>query len=183
MKKFAAILTFLVISVLSLVPVMGACADQGSETRLYIVSENGLTVNFRSSPNGSLITRLGVGKPVTLLSDNADGWTGISVLVDGKTLKGYVMTEFLSGEDPTETPQTFEKISRFKALVTPSKGEAGHVNLRAQATVDSTCLRYLQKDDVVTVMEESNAWYKVRTADGTTGYVVKAFVDKFALNP
>lgn len=182
MKKFTAILAFLVISVLSLVPMMGACADQGSETRLYIVSENGLTVNLRSSPNGSLVSRLGVGKPVTLLSDRGDGWTRISVLSDGETLKGYVMTEFLSGEDPTEIPQTFEKVNRFKAVITPSRGEAGHVNLRAEATVHSTCLRYLQKDDVVTVIEESNAWYKVRTADGTTGYVVKAFVDKFALN-
>ncbi len=182
MKKFAAFLTFLVISVLSLVPIMGACADQGSETRLYIAADNGLTVNLRSSPNGSLIVRLGIGKPVTLLSDNLDGWTRISVLVDGETLKGYVMTQFLSGEDPTEAPQTFTKVNRFKAVVTPSKGEAGHVNLRAKATVDSTCLHYLQKDEVVTVIEESNAWYRIRTADGTTGYVVKAFVDKFALN-
>ena len=40
----------------------------------------------------------------------------------------------------------------------------------------------MHKGDVVTVLAESNAWYQVRTADGTTGYVVKAFVDRFALN-
>ena len=182
MKKFVVTLVVMMIAMLSLVPVFGAYAENSNGIRLYIVTENGLTVNLRSSPQGSLITRLGVGKPVTLIRDNGDGWTKISVLADGETLKGYVMSEFLSDADPSEVPQTFEKVNRFKVAVAPSKGEAGHVNLRAKPTVDSTCLRYLQKDDVVTVLEESNAWYKVRTADGATGYVVKAFVDKFALN-
>lgn len=180
MKRFVASLAAIVISLLSLVPMLGACAES-SKTRLYIATENGLTVNLRSRPEGSLITRLGVGKPVTLISDGGEGWTKISVLVDGESLKGYVMSEFLSDADPSEAPQIFEKVKRFKAAVAPSNGENGHANLRAEPTVNSTCLRYLQKDDVVTVIEESNAWYKVRTADGATGYLVKAFVDKFAL--
>lgn len=157
-------------------------SGNSKDGQYYIVSENGRYVNFRSSPDGALITRLGVGKPVTKISDTGNGWMKVSALVDGETLKGYVMIDYLSLQDPTELPQTFEKVNRFKVTVTPSKGENGHVNLRAEATAYSTCLRYLQKDDVVTVLEESNAWYKVRTADGATGYVVKAFVDKFALN-
>lgn len=178
MKKFTAILVILMLTVLSLAPVSGACADSDTDTRYYIVSENGKTVNLRSRPNGSLITRLGVGKPVTLISDAGDGWMKVSVKADGEILKGYVMSDYLSDEDPTEVPQTFVTVRRFTVTVAPSKGEAGHVNLRAEATVNSTCLRYLHKDDELTVIAESNAWYRVRTAAGTTGYVVKAFVVK-----
>lgn len=178
MKKFAVTLLALMIAVISLMPVTGAFADGGSKTQLYIVSENGRTVNLRSSPAGSLITRLGVGKPVTLISDDGSGWIRVSAKVDGETLKGYVMSEFLSEEDPTETEQTFVRVTHIHVTVSPSKGDDGHVNLRSKPTVNSTCLRYLQNGDVLTVLEESNAWYKVRTAAGATGYVVKAFVIK-----
>ncbi|MDO5435123.1 MAG: SH3 domain-containing protein [Clostridia bacterium] len=178
MKKSTAILLLMIITLLSAVPFTGACAGDDEITRYYIVTENGLTVNMRSRPEGSLITRLGVGKPVTLISDAGNGWTKISAKVDGEIVTGYVMSEFLTDEDPTELPQTFEDVRRFTVTVSPSKGEDGHINLRSGPTVESVCLRYLHKDDVLTVIAESNAWYKVRTAAGTTGYVVKAFVTK-----
>ena len=178
MKKWTVFFLILLLAVMTVTPL--AQAEIGEH--YYISTENGKTVNLRSRPEGSLITRLGVGKTVTLLSDEENGWVKVSALVDGETVKGYVMSEYLSAEDPSEVPQVFEKVSRFQVLITPSKGDAGHVNLRKEPTAQSTCLRYLEKDDVVTVLEESNAWYKVRTSDGATGYVVKAFVDKFALN-
>ncbi|MCQ2457682.1 MAG: SH3 domain-containing protein [Clostridia bacterium] len=178
MKKFTAILAVLMLTLSVLVPLTGACAGDDEAIQYYIVTENGLTVNLRSRPEGSLITRLGVGKPVTLISDDGSGWTKISAKVDGEILKGYVMSEFLTDVDPTELPQTFEDVRRFTVTVSPSKGEDGHINLRSEPTVNSVCLRYLHKDDVLTVIAESNAWYKVRTALGTTGYVVKAFVTK-----
>lgn len=178
MKRTLSILTLLVITLLAVISMTAALADSDPDTRYYVVSGDGKTVNLRSSPAGSLITRLGVGKPVTLVSDNGNGWMKVSVKLDGETVKGYIMNEFLSQEDPTEVEQTFTKVSRFQVFVAPSKGEDGHINLRSEATVNSTCLRYLHKDDVLTVIEESNAWYRVRTAAGTTGYVVKAFVTK-----
>lgn len=178
MKKILTAALIMMIALLSVIPVIGVYADGSADAQYYIVSENGRTVNLRSSPAGSLVTRLGVGKPVTLIDDAGNGWIKVSAKVDGEILKGYVMSEFLSDEDPTEIEQTFVKVSRFNVTVSPSKGDEGHVNLRSDATVNSVCLRYLQKDDVLTVIEESNAWYKVRTAAGTTGYVVKAFVTK-----
>lgn len=177
MKKISVILLTLMLALLAILPVSGACADE-IETQYYIVSENGKTVNLRARPEGSLITRLGVGKPVTLISDAGNGWIKISAKVDGAIVKGYVMAEFLTTEDPTELPQEFVKVNRFKVFVAPSKGENGHINLRAEATANSTCRRYLYKDMELTVLEESNAWYKVRTEAGTVGYVVKAFVTK-----
>lgn len=177
MKKFSVILLTLVLALLAIVPVTAACAD-GIETQYYIASENGKTVNLRSRPEGSLITRLGVGKPVTLISDDGNGWVKVSAKVDGAIVKGYVMAEFLTTEDPTELPQEFVKVNRFKVYVAPSKGEDGHINLRAEATVNSTCRRYLYKGAELTVLAESNAWYQVRTEAGTVGYVVKAFVTK-----
>ena len=178
MKRIIAILAVLMIAILTILPMTGAMAESMNNDNLYIVSENGKTVNLRNKPNGTVITRLGVGKPVTLFGDEGNGWTEVNTKVDGKTVKGYVMTQFLSDEDPAEAPQYFTKVDRFKVTVAPSSGESGHVNLRAEATVHSTCLRYLQKGDVLTVIAESNAWYQVRTAAGTTGYVVKAFVNK-----
>lgn len=179
MKKTALVLAMMMIAIFTLGAVSAASAEN---TQYYIAAENGKTVNLRIRPSDSVIARLGIGKPVTVLGDAGNGWTKVSVKLDGATVKGYVMNEFLSAEDPTLAPQSFEKVTRFKVLVTPSNGESGHVNLRAKDSVESVCLRYMHKGDVVTVLAESNAWYQVRTADGTTGYVVKAFVDKFALN-
>ena len=87
MKKFSVILLALVLALLAIVPVTAACADE-IETQYYIVSENGKTVNLRSRPEGSLITRLGVGKPVTLISDDGNGWVKVSAKVDGAIVKG-----------------------------------------------------------------------------------------------
>lgn len=179
MKKFVSILAVLMLAVLTLVPVTGAFAGGSDDTQCYIVADNGKYVNLRSRPNGSLVARLGVGKPVTLISDDGSGWVMISAKVDGETVKGYVMSEYVGYDDPTEDEQIFVRVNRFQVAVTPSKGENGHVNLRSRASADSTCLRYLYKDDVLTVLEESNAWYKVRTEAGTVGYVVKAFVTKW----
>lgn len=178
MKRFATILAALMIAILAILPMTGAMAESNNQTQFYIAAENGQAVNFRKSPNGAVLTRLGVGKIVTVISDAGNGWTKVSAKVDGEILKGYVKNEFLSEEDPVEAPQEFVKVKRFKVTVAPSNGENGHVNLRAEATVDSTCLRYLQKGDVLTVIAESNAWYQVRTATGKNGYVVKAFVTK-----
>lgn len=181
MRRLTAILATIMIVLLSLVPTLGAYAAKDSSNRLYIVSENGLTVNLRSRPNGSFVAHLGVGKPVTKIGDSGNGWTRVSALVDGETVKGYVMNTFLSKDDPSEAPQTFKKVRRFVVTAAPSKGEDGHVNLRREPDANSTCLRYLHNGDKLKVLEESNAWYKVRTADKAEGYVVKAFTDKFAV--
>lgn len=178
MKKFLAILAVLVLSMLAIVPLTVACADDDIITQYYVDTEDGKTVNLRSRPDGSLLTRLGVGKPVTLIEDLGNGWTKVSVKANGEKLNGYIMSEFLSPMDPTEEEQTFVKVNRFKVYVTPSKGEFGHINLRSEASADSTCLRYLHQGDELTVIAESHAWYQVRTVAGTTGYVVKGFVSK-----
>lgn len=173
MKKFVCILAAVIFAILAIVP---ASFAESNNTR-YIVADNGKTVNLRKAPNGTVIAHLGVGKVVTVLENNGD-WKKVSVLVEGVTKKGYVKSEFLSRNDPSLAPQYFHKTS-LTVRVTPSKGINGHVNLRADANTQSTIRAYLEDGELLTVLAESNAWYKVRTENGVTGYVVKAFVDKF----
>ena len=178
MKKFVAMLAALMMAILAIVPMTGACAE--SQEELYVWTQDGNALNLRSgaSTSASVLAKLGVGKTVTLINPVNDTWSLVSVKLDGKTVKGYVMTKFIDAEDPAYYPQTFTKVKSFQVTVTPSNGDNGHVNMRSEANPKSVVRSYLYKGDVLTVKAESHAYYQVRDAQGRTGYVLKAFVSK-----
>jgi len=178
MKKFVAILVVMMMAVMALVPVFNASAE--SAEQLFVNTENGKTLNLRANPNSNakVLSRLGVGKTVTLIDDSDSTWAKVSVKLDGKTVKGYVQKQFIDAIDPAYYGQEFTKVSAFKVTVTPSNGANGKVNMRAEANPKSTVRAYLYKGDVLTVKAESHAYYKVTNAQGQTGYVLKAFVTK-----
>lgn len=51
------------------------------------------------------------------------------------------------------------------------------LNLREEASTDSTALKLLNSGDKLEVIEEKEEWVKVKTTNGTLGYVYKEYVD------
>lgn len=65
---------------------------------------------------------------------------------------------------------------------TPGTVNDNNVNIRSGAGTDSASLGKVNSGDKVTIIEETNGWYKVTTAGGTTGYIKADFVTKSADN-
>lgn len=65
---------------------------------------------------------------------------------------------------------------------TPGTVNDNNVNIRSGAGTDSDSLGKANSGDKVTILEETNGWYKVTTAGGTTGYIKADFVTKSSDN-
>lgn len=63
---------------------------------------------------------------------------------------------------------------------TPGTVNDNNVNIRSGAGTDSTSLGKVNSGDKVTIIEETNGWYKVSLPGGTTGYIKTDFVTKSA---
>ena len=174
-KKIAAVLAAVMLAVLALVPVTAASAD----STMYVSASNGRSVNVRDLPakSGTVKVQLGVGFPVTVKEYN-DDWCEVTVKVNGKTIWGYICTDYLKSSDPSVKAQTFKAVDKQKTVTVRPSSANGRVNLWPTASKKGSELRTLVKGEKLTVLAASNAWYQVQDSQGNVGYVAKAYVMK-----
>ena len=177
MKKFVAVLAAMMFAILAIVP-MGFASAEG--TRMYVAASNGGCVRLRSLPteDGKIVTTFNVGRPVEV-RDNSGDWSEVRVQVNGKYVYGYMMSMFLSENDPAAKTQHFTDVKNtFTVKVRPASAN-GVVSMWSRpAKLSGDKVRDLGRNEVMTVVSESNAWYMVSGADGELGYVAKAYVTK-----
>ena len=196
MKKFTAFVAAAMLTVLAAVPMSAAGAEAAPvtapaavtitadtmrtvNTQMYVSSANGKGVNLRAEPstNAKLLAQLGEGMPVKVIATN-NTWSKIIVRINSRNVTGYAMNKFLSKTSPLANKQHFTNVAHFTVTAKPTNGDKGFVNLRSKADTQSAALCKLYKGDKLTVVAESEAWYKVKDTHGHTGYVVKAYVQK-----
>lgn len=121
-------------------------------------------LNVRKSPSTSatILEQLEKGTSVSIL-DSKDGWYKITY----KGITGWVSGDYI----------TVKQVSS-----TSSKINADDVNLRKSASTDALVLRTFKKGTSVDVLGSSGNWYKVRTSDGTIGWVFRDFVNVATTN-
>lgn len=123
-------------------------------------------VNIRSTPdtNGDVVGIVYNGNPVIVLDTNSD-WYHIKK----DSIEGYSKAEFfaLAGE----VPESGE--AKAAAVCTASD----YVNIRNTPDAEGDVLGVVYKDSVVTILEETNDWYRIK-ADATEGYVKAEFFEK-----
>lgn len=127
-----------------------------------------LNVRSGGSTDSSVITTLTKGSQVEILSSE-NGWYAISV--NGTT--GYVSAQYVSTDDGSG--------SGSGSVDTSVAGQSGSVNvgvlnLRSDASTDSSVIGALYSGQAVTVNESINGWYKVTTTSGTSGYVYAQYI-------
>ncbi len=176
MKKLVAMLSVMILLVLAIVPVVSANAEAAGTTR-YVSSENGKGVRMRkgNSTEAEVIFNLGEGRPVTVHAE-AMGWSQVSVKVNGKVYNGYVMSKFLSKNDPSLMKQTFKKVSKMFVRVRAASADGAVSIWNTTSKLNVNKVRDLTRTEKITVLAESRAWYKVQDQFGNTGYVAKAYV-------
>ncbi|MBQ9326010.1 MAG: SH3 domain-containing protein [Clostridia bacterium] len=139
---------------------------------IYIVSENGKSVNVRKGPGRgyTVVTSVNYGTRVERLGEE-NGWVHVKV----GDIEGYVMERYTAKNAPaaTSTSKPTDPPLRRAAWIVSDNG--GNVYLRAQATRQSAALKSLPNGTAVTVLYEKNQWSEV-TISGTTGYVMNRYL-------
>ena len=177
MKRFTAILAAMMIAILAILPVSIASAES---TRMYVSASNGKKVKLRSQPTteGEILTYFNVGRPVEVMGECGDGeWSEVRVQVNGKYVDGYMMSKFLSEKDPAAKPQHFSDVKNPFTVKVRTASAHGVVSVwKTTSKMNDQKLFDLDKDSRMTVIAESNAWYKVMNQNGVVGYLAKAYV-------
>lgn len=191
------ILPVALIAVLALSLCASALATAWGTSIMYVKTENGKSVNVRSSPEiaDNIIGSAAYGAEV--LTDwsyaGNDGWTKV---VWGSMGDGYIMSRFLSDTKPGPAPtpkkdEDDEKKKLEKELATekiieqpfyiaarPSRS-SGWVNFRVAPSTTSERIRTLADGKQLIAVGETTNWYHARDPEtNQVGYISKQYVTK-----
>lgn len=133
-----------------------------------------------STGTGNLSGALYKGQVVDALGYTSNGWTKVKYNLNGTVITGYVSSAWVKiSAKPANTPtETFKKIYGYSAQVNT---EYEAVSVYASPRMDSSILTTLYSGQVVTILAQSQNWYKVTmNADDEmiTGYVHSSFVTR-----
>jgi murein DD-endopeptidase MepM/ murein hydrolase activator NlpD len=118
------------------------------------------SVNFRKGPSQSSerIRYLRVGEKVEIIDQVNAYWYKVK---DSKDRIGYVtvLKKYIRVLSPKHNSSSEAKVVRG-------------VSLRSGPSTENRRIRYLQREEKVTILEQTNKyWYKVKDSNGTSGYV------------
>ena len=122
----------------------------------------GSSLRLRAEPStsASVVTTLDKSVAVAILDDAVDGWYKIAY--NGST--GYVSADYLN-------------VDQDNVFTTYGRVNSDGVNVRSDASTDSSVLATIEEDAIVTVNGLVDGWYDVTCEYGTEGYIRSDFLD------
>ena len=122
----------------------------------------GSSLRLRAEPStsASVVTTLDKSVAVAILDDSVDGWYKIAY--NGST--GYVSADYLN-------------VDQDNVFTTYGRVNSDGVNVRSDASTDSSVLTTIEEDAIVTVNGLVDGWYDVTCEYGTEGYIRSDFQD------
>ena len=132
-----------------------------NETGRVTLENSTSRLNVRSAPNGSasIIGKLNHGAAVTITGESGDWYQ-----IESGSIKGYVSKDYITvdGSAPQERIGTVTGASSLRVRSGPGTSYS-----RVTAISEGT---------KITILDETNGWYFVRLANGTTGYCSKEYI-------
>lgn len=149
---FLSVLTAMLLAATALAAdiATGASCTTGSSLRL----------RAEPSTSASVVTTLDKSVAVAILDDSVDGWYKIAY--NGST--GYVSADYLN-------------VDQDNVFTTYGRVNSDGVNVRSDASTDSSVLTTIEEDAIVTVNGLVDGWYDVTCEYGTEGYIRSDFLD------
>ena len=134
------------------------------------VTATSLNVRSGAGTSYSVITKLSKGTVVDVIESASNGWKKIKT--SGGTT-GWVSGDYLTtGSAGNSSTNNSTSQTSYKATVT-----ATSLNVRSGAGTSYSVITKLSKGTVVDVLESaSNGWKKVKTSNGTTGWVSGSYL-------
>ena len=122
----------------------------------------GSSLRLRAEPStsASVVTTLDKSVAVAILDVSVDGWYKIAY--NGST--GYVSADYLN-------------VDQDNIFTTYGRVNSDGVNVRSDASTDSSVLATIEEDAIVTVNGLVDGWYDVTCEYGTEGYIRSDFLD------
>ena len=122
----------------------------------------GSSLRLRAEPStsASVVTTLDKSVAVAILDDSVDGWYKIAY--NGST--GYVSADYLN-------------VDQDNVFTTYGRVNSDGVNVRSDASTDSSVLATIEEDAIVTVNGLVDGWYDVTCEYGTEGYIRSDYLD------
>ena len=121
----------------------------------------GSSLRLRAEPSTSASVVTTLDKSVAaILDDSVDGWYKIAY--NGST--GYVSADYLN-------------VDQDNVFTTYGRVNSDGVNVRSDASTDSSVLATIEEDAIVTVNGLVDGWYDVTCEYGTEGYIRSDFLD------
>lgn len=122
----------------------------------------GSSLRLRAEPStsASVVTTLDKSVAVAILDDSVDGW--YKSAYNGST--GYVSADYLN-------------VDQDNVFTTYGRVNSDGVNVRSDASTDSSVLATIEEDAIVTVNGLVDGWYDVTCEYGTEGYIRSDFLD------
>ncbi|HEX2927578.1 MAG TPA: SH3 domain-containing C40 family peptidase [Ruminiclostridium sp.] len=120
------------------------------------------TLNLRKSPDTSskILDQLTKGERMSLIG-SSHGWYKVSE--NGKT--GWVSAEYVSLKKGSQSS------SSHTSTLT-----GNNINLRKGPGISHGIVKKLSKNDKLLILKTSGNWYKVRTSDGSIGWVSSKYI-------
>lgn len=139
------------------------------------VSVSALNVRSSATTSSAVLAVLAKGKEITIHSQVTNGdvvWYKISTTVNGKTVSGYVHSSYVktTSSSTGTTGSTSTTVSSGSGYV-----KVDALNMRSGASTSYGILRCLSKNTTVTILGETDGWYKVQVGT-TTGYVLGKYI-------
>ncbi|MGL5635010.1 MAG: SH3 domain-containing protein, partial [Sarcina sp.] len=150
----------------------GGSTDNNTQVNkdgVVINVNKGSTLNMRSGSgtNHSIVTRIPANAKVKVNYKTNNGWYNVNY--NGKT--GFVSADYIRLEQGTSN----EGIGKKAKVINVSTS----LNVRAGRGTNYSVVGYLNKDDVVMVLDHKDGWHKIEyTVSGSkkTGYVKDSFI-------
>ena len=149
---FLSVLTAMLLAATALAADIATCAGCTTGSSLRLRAE--------PSTSASVVTTLDKSVAVAILDDSVDGWYKIAY--NGST--GYVSADYLN-------------VDQDNVFTTYGRVNSDGVNVRSDASTDSSVLATIEEDAIVTVNGLVDGWYDVTCEYGTEGYIRSDFLD------
>ena len=148
----------------------GSTSQPSTSTTKATVTATSLNVRSGAGTSYSVITKLPKGTVVDVLESASNGWKKIKT--SGGTT-GWVSGEYLTtGSAGNSSTNNSTSQTSYKATVNTDS-----LNMRKGAGTSYSVITKLSKGTVVDVIESaSNGWKKVKTSNGTTGWVSGSYL-------
>ena len=148
----------------------GSTSQPSTSTTKATVTATSLNVRSGAGTSYSVITKLPKGTVVDVLESASNGWKKIKT--SGGTT-GWVSGEYLTtGSAGNSSTNNSTSQTSYKATVNTDS-----LNMRKGAGTSYSVITKLSKGTVVDVLESaSNGWKKIKTSNGTTGWVSGSYL-------
>ncbi|WP_312093399.1 N-acetylmuramoyl-L-alanine amidase [Niallia sp.] len=146
--------------------------EEGNSTSLSnkaTITENGLRLRKGPGTNYQVITTLGKGIEVTILTTSGDWYQIKTSLGSGWVHNDYLLLE--DSESPSSTTENQKESKQETAIV-----KEDLVNLRSNPSTSAEIIGKISIGTVITIMEEEDNWAKIQYS-GNIGWIHKDLLE------